>query len=238
MDIATTTLSSTLRNLSTSAYPLLNPDTLTLLLSPSLNLNQFLNPKKTSKSSRFPRVQQGGWDIFDEEEDFEDEVEKEMQEDDSEMFWAVAEHWFYSVFFIGIFGIFVWFEMPLDIIAMLVHPNSKPCEAGYSEDEEPDAIQAAFNWTIQKTADMIHPQAYLISAVFTAGNAHYNDFDLCEFNHEEAALYFFVYWLIWPVLILVNLPMAVLLSPVYVIGLTIKTLELFIEWGEDGKEIN
>ena len=85
---------------------------------------------------------------------------------------------------------------------------------------------------------MIHPQAYLISAVFTAGTAHYEDFDLCQFNHEEAALYFFVYWLIWPFLILINLPMAVLLSPVYAVTLTIEFVEWLIEVAQDGQEIN
>lgn len=85
---------------------------------------------------------------------------------------------------------------------------------------------------------MIHPQAYLISAVFTAGKSNYQDFDLCEFNNEEAALYFFVYWLVWPILILVYLPMAVLLSPIYVIGLSFYVLEQFIEFAENGEEVN
>ena len=191
---------------------------------------------RTRKSKRMPRVKQGGWDIFDEEEDV---IYDDTEEDEGEMFWMIAEEWFYSVFFIGIFGIFVYIEMPLDILAMLVHPNNKPCEAGETAgEEETDTIQSFFNWTIQKTADMIHPSAYLISAIFTVGKAKYQDFDLCEFNSEEAALYFFIYWLIWPILIVMSLPMAVLLSPIYVVGLTIKLFELLIEVGEDGSEIN
>ena len=57
-------------------------------------------------------------------------------------------------------------------------------------------------------------------------------------NSNEAALYFFIYWLIWPTLILFYIPMAVTLSPIYLIGLTWKLFELFIEAAEDGEEIN
>jgi len=57
-------------------------------------------------------------------------------------------------------------------------------------------------------------------------------------NSNEAALYFFIYWLIWPTLILLYIPMAVTLSPIYLIGLTWKLFELFIEAAEDGEEIN
>jgi len=51
---------------------------------------------------------------------------------------------------------------------MLVHPASKPCSPIVDE-EEADAIQAAFTWTIQKTADMIQPNAYILGWIFTAG---------------------------------------------------------------------
>ena len=57
-------------------------------------------------------------------------------------------------------------------------------------------------------------------------------------NSNEAALYFFIYWLIWPTLILLYIPMAATLSPIYLIGLTWKLFELFIEAAADGEEIN
>merc|ERR1719223_2321444 len=60
----------------------------------------------------------------DEGEEIDEEVD-EFEEDEydetplaEDFSWYVAEQWFYSVFFIGIFGIFVYVEMPLDILAM------------------------------------------------------------------------------------------------------------------------
>ena len=85
---------------------------------------------------------------------------------------------------------------------------------------------------------MIQPQAFFISVFFTAGKSRYDDFDLCNMDNNEAALYFFIYWLIWPILILLYIPTAVTLSPIYLIGLTIKLFELFIEVAADGEEIN
>lgn len=66
------------------------------------------------------------------------------------------ERYFMNVFWTGIFGVFIWFELPLNILAMLVHPTSKPSRPlddmdEHEEDEggdegsemdegEPDAI--------------------------------------------------------------------------------------------------
>merc|ERR1712078_605553 len=54
----------------------------------------------------------------------------------------------------------------------------------------------------------------------------------------EAALYFAIYWLIWPFLILVYVPTAVLLSPVYAVVLTIDAFAWLIEVLQDGEDIN
>ena len=96
-------------------------------------------------NSKRPLVKQDEEDedeYDDEDDDDDDEDEYDSEPLAEEGFWYVAEQWFYSVFFIGIFGIFVYVEMPLDILAMLLHPMNKPCEAGDTEDEfgDPDAI--------------------------------------------------------------------------------------------------
>ena len=95
-------------------------------------------------NSKRPLVKQD--DELDQDEEGEDDDGEDEDEYDSEPleegFWYVIDQWFYSVFFIGIFGIFVYVEMPLDILAMLLHPMNKPCEAGDTEDEfgDPDLI--------------------------------------------------------------------------------------------------
>ena len=189
-----------------------------------------------------PRVEQAGPDGETGDEMMDGDMEK--AEYDSEPLmddWKVAEEVFYSFFFVGVFGFFAYLEMPLDILALLVHENNHPCRAGYTageEGEEPDAIQSAFNWSIEKTAAMIQPQAFLLATIFTAGKARFEDFDLCTMTSEEAAIYFLIYWLVWPMLLTINIPVALFLSPVYLVGLTIKVFELFIEVAEDGDEIN
>ena len=85
---------------------------------------------------------------------------------------------------------------------------------------------------------MIQPNAYILGWFFTGGNADYDDLDLCNMSSYEAALYFAIYWLIWPFLILVYVPMAVLLSPVYAVVLTIDAFAWLIEVLEDGEDIN
>lgn len=169
--------------------------------------------------------------------------EDEMDELEMEILIA-AEMWFYSVFWIGIFGIFIWLELPLNILAMLVHPESKPVpmwdeEGNEIDDEENEAnlIQETLRWTIQKNADLMHPYAYAVVALFTLGDVSYWDIAIENLNHWEAAIYFACFWWFWPWLIAINMPWAILLSPIYLLLFAIDAgawiLALFIEDGED-----
>jgi hypothetical protein len=75
-----------------------------------------------------------------------------LEDDESEFELEILialEMWFYSVFWIGIFGLFVWLELPLNIIAMLIHPASKPQpewdeEGNEIEREDPGVVEATF----------------------------------------------------------------------------------------------
>lgn len=74
-------------------------------------------------------------------EDWEKEERGEIWDgeggmDEEEEAWIIFEMWFFSVWWIGIFGLFIWLEMPLEILAMLVHPQSKPSMPPYEWDED------------------------------------------------------------------------------------------------------
>lgn len=76
--------------------------------------------------------------MFEDDEEYdEDDYDEVGQDNDGEVgeddFWKIMEDWFYSVFWIGTFGWLIYLEIPFDILAMLVHPLNKPCEAGSTD---------------------------------------------------------------------------------------------------------
>lgn len=172
-------------------------------------------------------------------EGYEDELKDESDEDH---LWHIFTNWFFGVFWIGFFGIFIWFELPVDVLAMLVHPQSKPHYSEEDDDEfyqqDSSLSQEIFNWTLLKTSDLAHPYGFILGWIFTLGEATYEDYYVEVMTAEEAAIYFFLMWLIWPFLIVINLPMALLLSPLYALLLLIQLGELLIFILFDGDEIN
>ena len=57
-------------------------------------------------------------------------------------------------------------------------------------------------------------------------------------SDTEAAYYFLCFWLIWPFMIMINFPLAVIFSPILIIRALFKLGEWFIIGLLNGKEIN
>merc|ERR1712048_690835 len=115
---------------------------------------------------------------------------------------------------------------------MLVHHASKPefnenGEVVFNEDNDSIA-QIVFDWLMLKVSDLAHPYTYVLGWIFTLGDTTWEDYYIELMPHDEAAVYFTILWIIWPTIVAICFPVAVLLSPLYGLVFVLQVIEFAI----------
>jgi len=99
-------------------------------------------------------------------------------------------------------------------------------------------MELFFEWTLKELGWLLEPYSYIATSINNEQWADITDFKIENMSAEDAGYHFLSFWLAWPLLVAINFPLAILLSPILIVRALLKLGELFVLALLDGKDIN